>query len=523
MISKKAVRQFLSRPMKDYSFIKEVSRKDLLREIKPLSKEIGFKFKTEPYLHQLACFYIGICLDDFLFLLDMGLGKTKIILDILWFRILSGEVNRVLILVPQETHIEGWEEQIELHSYLEGVPLYGTTEERWSLILEGEGDLFVLNYQGLMYMVCSIEKNKKGKNKLKVNPTLLKRFVSNFDAVVFDECHGAKNKESLTWRLCNRLTNYIRVSYGATGTPFGRNPEDLWSQFFMIDKGETLGSTLAEMRQAFFKQEEHFMGFTKWAFDDSKEDSFHKRLQNRSIRYSDSECSDVPKTVYIVQRFSLPSSNMEYYVGAVNGIIEAKGKPRELSNSFVKLRQICSGYVSYVDEDGNKDIILFEHNPKLDLLRELLQALPLNHKMIIFYEFNPSGDALTETVKELGIGCAVVRGGRKKGTNRDEIRRFKKKKDCRILIANWASAAEGGNFQVANYMAFYESPVSPIKRRQCEKRIARTGQTKRTYIYDLVASHKASIEMKILEYLEEGEDLFQSIVEGKADLRRLLE
>ncbi len=38
----------------------------------------------------------------------------------------------------------------------------------------------------------------------------------------------------------------------------------------------------------------------------------------------------------------------------------------------------------------------------------------------------------------------------------------------------------------------------------------------------MIASTRSSVELKILEYLEEGEDLFQALVEGKVSLVKLL-
>lgn len=521
MISKKAVNAFLSTELKDHSFIKEATRKELNQALRTLKKKSGFKFKTKPFLHQLACFYIGVCLDHFLFLLDMGLGKTKVVLDIMYYKKCLGQVNRVLVLVPQEIHIEGWEEQVEEHSFMKCIPMYGTTKERWRMLNEEKKDgIYILNYHGFRYMVSKkAPATKKGKqHKLVINARLIKKLSKEFDAVIFDECHGAKNKQSLTWRACNRLTNLIKIRYALTGTPFGRDPIDLWAQFHMIDKGVALGGTLAVLQQAFFKQEVGFAGFNKWVFDTSKQEEFHDRLQNTSIRYGDTEVSDMPPRVNTLLKFSLPTANFDHYISAINIIKEAQGEKKILSNSFIKLRQVCSGFISYPIDEKTNGTIKFEENPKMVMLEQLIDEVPLDSKLIIFYEFNTSGDAITEMVTKTGIPYAVVRGGRKKGTNSTQIRKFKRDPLCRILIANWNNAAEGGNFQVANYMAFYETPVSPIKRRQCIKRIDRTGQKKRTYFYDIVASHKSSIELKILEYLAEGEDLFASVLDGSFPL-----
>lgn len=523
MLSKKAVRKFLARKLDDFRPLKKVPRKVLREEVRELTKGSLFHFYTKPFKHQLVCFYIGVCLDRFLFFLDMGLGKTKIVLDILWYRRLVGEVKHTLVLVPEEQNVEGWEEEISKHSTMQAVPLYGSTKERFELLNE-EGAIYIIPYSGMMHMVCTIKKNSKGQPKMRVSKKKVKEVASHFDALVIDECHNAKNHESVTYKMCNWLTEFIPIAYGLTGTPFGRNPADCWAQFHMIDKGETLGETLAVMRQAFFSSEMNpWTGFeSNWKFDERHEKKFHRRLQHRSLRYSDDECADLPPRVEMVKHYGLSPDAMQHYANAVQGIIDAGGDKKKLENSFIKLRQICSGYLTYKPDDESSDFIPFEDNPKLNLLRTLVDGLPDKRKMLIFYEFNPSGDFLEEMAKDSGLGYAIARGKRfmkKRGTTtREQLRNFKEDPDCRLLVANWKVAAEGGNFQVANYLSFFESPVSPIKRRQCLKRVSRTGQTRRTYITDLVAlTNAGSVEAKILEYLAEGKDLFHALLEGKQE------
>ncbi len=81
--------------------------------------------------------------------------------------------------------------------------------------------------------------------------------------------------------------------------------------------------------------------------------------------------------------------------------------------------------------------------------------------------------------------------------------------DCRILVANSVSGGTGLNLQIANYVIFYESPVSPIHRLQAEWRCYRAGQTKAVFIYDLVVAE--SVDEKILEFIKEGKNLLSTL------------
>jgi SNF2 family DNA or RNA helicase len=96
------------------------------------------------------------------------------------------------------------------------------------------------------------------------------------------------------------------------------------------------------------------------------------------------------------------------------------------------------------------------------------------------------------------------------------LHRFQRDAACRFLLLNNQSGALGLNLQVANYVIFYERPVSPIVSQQAEARCLRTGQQRTVFFYDLVA--KGTVDEKIARYLEEGKDLFNAIVAGKETL-----
>jgi hypothetical protein len=76
---------------------------------------------------------------------------------------------------------------------------------------------------------------------------------------------------------------------------------------------------------------------------------------------------------------------------------------------------------------------------------------------------------------------------------------------------NTHSGAEGPNWQVAKHTVFFESPVSPIKRKQAEKRANRAGFS--GVVWDLIAER--SVDVRIQGFLAEGRDLFQMIVQGR--------
>ena len=60
----------------NWNYLKAFSREELLDMIPK-----GFKFRTEPWTHQLAAFLATISNDGFLNALDLGTGKSKVAID----------------------------------------------------------------------------------------------------------------------------------------------------------------------------------------------------------------------------------------------------------------------------------------------------------------------------------------------------------------------------------------------------------------------------------------------------------
>ena len=184
MISRLAVDEFLNQKLDDWSWVKDVKEADLQSELKELLPE-GFKFKTKSFNHQLVSLIVGIYNPRFLWFLDMGLGKSKVSLDLLQYYKLKGVINKTLVMVPSPVSIESFREQIELHSNFTHAALYGTYNERWDTLRNTNVDIYVMNYAGLMVML--MERKSKMPSMSRVV-----EFSNMFDAMIMDEIHMAK-------------------------------------------------------------------------------------------------------------------------------------------------------------------------------------------------------------------------------------------------------------------------------------------------------------------------------------------
>lgn len=528
-VSPAGVRYYLDeRPLADYRELKALKRYELMGILRDVIADKGIgpdciDWVTKPWLHQLSVFLAGALEGNFFMSLDMGTGKTKIFMDWYLFNLAAERIKkRALIIVPDELNIEGWMDDASTHSKFPFTPLVGSTVQKWDALSGSPEQGFVgVTYLGLMHMIADVEevfdkKTKEKKNKMLVNPARVKDMVSFVDCLEADETHEIRNADALPSKVCQVLSQKVPVRYGGTGTPFGRNPMDLWAQFNFIDHGETLGSK-ALFREVFFNAKTGWGGWKDWVFDKRMEEDLHRILANRSLRYEDYECSDLPPIVSRVVKVPFTKEAYQYYRPAREKMEAlAKGSVDEslVETSFSKLRQVCSGFL-YVGTDL-KDRISNRFTspiPKLEAMIQLIKAVP-NKKFLVFLEFEESRRIVKERLKKEDIPFSVVEKTSDKNSKIRAVHEFKKNKNKKVLVSHWKAAGVGGNFQMAQYILFYEGPVSPIYRKQCIKRVQRPGQKEdKVFIYDFVTA--SSVEVKILKFIEEGEDLFRSIVSGR--------
>jgi SNF2 family DNA or RNA helicase len=507
-IKKSALDNFLKRSLASYEWLKGQSPKSIHKAYENINPKPGLV--TPLYNHQKTCVAIGAYRSKFLFLTDMGTGKTLIVLAVFSHHKKAGSARRCLVFVPNVANVEGWALETATHApHLSFVAVDGTSNEKWEKVT-GEGDIFVANYRGFLTMVCKKSQGKDGKSAYAPDKVKLDKLSELFDFIVFDESQKIKNRNSLTFRVLDRLSRNAKFRYALTGTPFGRDPQDLWAQFYAIDRGDSLGPTLTFFREVFFIKKKNYWGGFKYDFNKKLENDLLRMMQNNSIRYAIEDCMDMPDKIYVQRTIPMPQVNYDYYNSFIKLMKENKGDITEVRNMFIKTRQVCSGFIK---ED--KLIVDLPHNPKLEELLLLIEEMPLASKMVVFYDFIHTGKLISDALKKIKVKHARLYGGTKNPG--EQIRIFMTNKDCRIFLVNNQSGSSGLNLQVANYMCFYESPVSPIVREQAERRIYRPGQnSNKVFYYDLCIDK--SVDQRILGFIKEGRDFFEALVNGKAEL-----
>ena len=516
LLSKRAIDAYVGREFSSFDWMKRLSREQLLAELGRF--KVPPEFKSDPWLHQLVCQFIGMCEPRFLFLLDMGLGKSKILADLITQRRREGRLRgrHALITVPRLVNIDSWLDDLPRHSDLEpnGIMVENIEEKRYRL-LHPTGDVTVIDYMGLQWALSKMGKVQRGRKWVRglvPDMEMVAKAQKLYTFLGIDESHKLRNPDSLWFALVDHLSSTATNVYATTGTLFGKDPAEAWPQFKLVDRGETFGEETGLFRGAFFKTKVSPWKGTVFEYDKSKTRLFGKMMRNRSLRYDEDEVNDLPDKVYRRIDITLSPEQDEHYRRALEGAINHDGgDDRALGAPWLRMRQITSGYLRWDDEHGQHKIH-FKQNPKLDMMARLVDEAG-DSKVVVCYDYTDTGAMICERLKAEGVDHVWFYGGTKDKPG--ARRRFLDDPACRVMVMNSEAGGTGndGLQKVARYMIFYESPTPPITRKQTEKRIHRPGMTDRAFFYDLVC--RKTVDAGILTSLAEGRDLYDDVMRGQ--------
>lgn len=505
-----AAEAYLSRPLENHDWLKEVPHGELLSHIYSL----GHRFASTPWHNQLVCFELGVAMNEFLFFLKMGGGKSKIILDLIRYRKRRGELVRALVVVPELIHVTSWEEQIREHAPdLSYRLLLGDRDERMEMI-EKKSDLCIINHRGLeVYMARRAKvKGKKAEEQV-LDPDAASIFAARFNFLAIDEIHRMVSRHSLLFDMCRWLSLGADFRYGLSGSSFGRDPHPLWVQFYLIDQGKTFGTTQGPFRNAFYEAKKSYWAGVEYKFKPETIPDLHRIIKHRSISYELKELRDMPMKVAMRLPVRLTGEGQAYYKRILQGLKEARGDFRSLDSVFIRMRQCASGFISMKADDSSRVQVQFKDNPKLEALRQFV--LSKDDKILIFHDFIISGEMIERMLEKAKVGYASLRGGTKDPAA--QYAKFLTDPTCQCFVLNNQLGSEAINPQyVCRRAVFYESPIDPKRREQAEGRVHRPGQEWTTFIYDLTVL--GSVEEKILGYVRAGRDLLRAVMTGDESL-----
>ena len=523
MLPKRIIDEFVNLPRDSWDLIKKWSPEKTdfkLRELFTKTKKGSpFKENPPPLLHQKQCFYLGVFNSGFCFFLDTGVGKTRLFLDKFNWRVKMGHAKYALVLLKNKKNVDDW--LSEYKKFVPDLKMCGITEDLVSkhkkiLILKRDYDILAMTYAAFA-RYCSVpKKTRKSKHP---NATLdldaQNRLFGHIDFLGLDEVSYVRNYSTVIYKTLRPLADRIKFKYCYSATPTGKDPVGYWTQFRLMDGGETFGKSPGAFLEYFYRIKIRTLyvkgrRFEKIEreFKQEKMEELKKMMKNKSIFYSKSECYEEPKVKRIPKFIHLAPDNAKLAREMLHDFVQAKKNNKEEdlpTNFFIKMRQAASGFQVLNPGEVKKEYFDFKQNARIDTVVSLLEDIPKEYKVAIVYHFVHSGDLISERLKKEGISFVNLK-------ERGSLHKFKNDATIQVMLFNYDSGSFGLNLQYANYMIMYETPSSPDIRKQVEDRILRQGQKNKCFIYDIIA--KNTWDERILDCLEKRMDFMKALLRG---------
>lgn len=404
--------------------------------------------------------------------IDMGLGKTIIALTS-FLRLHNYKVKKVLIIAPLNVAKNVWSNEIgkwEHTRHLTYSICCGNEKERLEN-LKKECDIYIINQENIEWM------RDQGFDK--------------YGMIIVDESHKFKNHGSSRFKALKKFTyKYIVL---LSGTPMPQGYADMWSQQFLIDKGEALGHNITTYRSMYFRP-----NINGYGYECIYPELLSKRISTRWLYMRAEDYISLPDRIN--NTISVQIDNYEMYKSFEKEFyIRIRNEELTAVNAGVlcnKLLQYCNGAV-YNDLGDWVEI----HNNKLDMLEELIEQYE-DENILLAFNFKSDEERIKSRFK-----TAVTLTSK----NINDIEKRWNKGEIKLLLCQ-CNSAEGLNLQQGGRIIIWFGLTWRMDSyKQFNARLHRQGQTKPVIVHHLVS--KNCKDEKVMEVLTAKDSTQENLFE----------
>ena len=467
-----------------------------------------FIFKTTPYQHQLNALKESHDKEEFALFMEMGCGKSKVIIDNFVHLFKQQKINGVLILAPKGVYDTWFSKEIPIH-----IP-----EET--------------NYHIVKWSNANTKKNKKSLATLYEEPERLNIFIMNIEALstrkgtqfvtnflfkrkcmfVVDESTTIKNHKAKRTINAVRLGKYAYYKRILTGSPVTKSPLDLYSQAYFLDPALLGFSSYFSFRARYanlldrsangrtFKQVVGYKNLTE----------LNESLLKFSSRVLKKDCLDLPDKIYLKRIIQLTDEQRRIYRDlqkqARSLLSQGTVTITHIITQIIRLHQISCGFVG-LDGGGISEL----PSQRLPELMEILEET--DGKVIIWANYRHDIQKIEqELTKVYGKECIGTYHGDVGQERREEvINQFQDPdSELRFFVGNTQTGGYGITLTAAKTVIYYSNNYDLEKRLQSEDRAHRIGQTNKVTYIDIVCER--TVDEKIVKALRQKQSIAQTVL-----------
>ena len=449
---------------------------------------INYKFKTKPYAHQLTALEKSWEKEVYAYFMEMGTGKSKVLIDNISMLYDKGKINGALIVAPKGVYQNWYNSEIPTHlvdhidkkMVLWQAMINKTQEKKLNTLFKTGEELHIL--------IMNVEafSTKKGVD-------FAHKFLSCHNALIaIDESTTIKNPGAKRTKNILGLSKYSKYRRILTGSPVTKSPLDLYTQCYflspwLLDHSSfyTFKNRYAVMRTANFggRSVQIVVGYRNLG-------ELSEKLKHFSYRVLKDDCLDLPKKTFMKRIVHLSDEQKKVYsqmkqtaLAFLNG---KAATTATVMTQLMRLHQITCGH--FTSDDGTTQVL---KNNRIDELIDLLHEV--HGKVVIWAHYRHDIETIVEHIKkefntDVDNSVMTYYGDTSVEDRQKAIKEIQDPDSpVRFLVGTPQTGGYGITLTAASTMIYYSNGYDLEKRQQSEARIDRIGQTKPMTYVDIIA------------------------------------
>jgi SNF2 family DNA or RNA helicase len=466
---------------------------------------MNYKFKSKPFAHQSKALEMSWDKEVFAYFMEMGTGKSKVLIDNIAMLFNAGKINGALIIAPKGVYKNWFDSEIPNHmpDYVEKkIGLWRTDPNAKDL-----KPLFSTGAE-LHILIMNVEafSTKKGVD-------FAKKFLSCHKTIIgIDESTTIKNPMAKRTRAIIELGLKCKFKRILTGSPVTKSPLDLFSQCYFLSPfllGHESFYTF-KTRYAITKQVNVSGRMIQLVVGYRNLPELSEKVKPFSYRVLKDDCLDLPKKTYMKRIVQLTDEQKRLYktmkekaIAFLNGKMVSTAA---VITQLMRLHQITCGH--FKSDDGDvQDVKSNRLNELMDVLEEV------EGKAVIWAHYRYDIEKIVEAItKQYGKNSVVTYYG--DTSTEDRQLAIKKIQDpnspVRFIVGTPQTGGYGITLTGASTMIYYSNGYDLEKRQQSEARIDRIGQEKPMTYIDIIA--EGTVDDKIVQSLRKKVNIATEIM-----------
>jgi hypothetical protein len=405
---------------------------------------------------------------------DPGTGKTRVAIEMIRTRRVP-----TLILCPKSLVRNAW--AVDFRKFAPELTISLAFATNRAKAFEKEANVYITNLDAAAWLA-------------KQPLPFWRKFANGF--LIIDEIGGYKHHTAIRSKSAVKIRKHFAMCHGMNGSVNTNGIQDVYHQYFLVDKGERLGKSFYAFRSATCVAEPvpNRPQYVKWSDRDGAEAAVADLVRDITVRHKFEDCIDIPANhqypaIYCLNephRVKYETMQRAHLLALPDGLIDAV----HAAALSTKLLQIASGAV--YETEGIYHVIDRE---RYEMVMDMVEA---RKHCLVFFLWKHQKEELIAEAEARGMSYAVLDGESTDKEKEITIQGFQAGY-YKVLLAHPKSAAHGLTL-VKGTSTIWASPTYNLEWFvQGNKRIYRAGQTEKTETVVVIA--EGTIDEKVYDAL----------------------